>query len=131
MHKLILSLLLIIISFGSFAQANNESYQETSSRINDLVNTRLDVKFDYNKSYLYGQAWITLKPHFYPTDSLLLDAKGMDLKKVALVNNGKIIPLKYNYDGMKININLGKSIKGGEQYTIYILTIRRNLMNLM
>ena len=34
---------------------------------------------------LYGKAWITLKPHFYPTDSLSLDAKGMDINEVAIV----------------------------------------------
>ena len=34
---------------------------------------------------MYGKAWITLHPHFYPTDSLTLDAKGMDIKEVALV----------------------------------------------
>ncbi len=37
--------------------------------------TKLDVKFDYDKAWLYGKAWLTLRPHFYPTDSLLLDAK--------------------------------------------------------
>ncbi len=34
---------------------------------------------------LNGKAWITLKPHFYATDSLALDAKGMEIKKVAIV----------------------------------------------
>ena len=53
--------------------------------INDLVHTKLDVNFDYDKSYLNGKAWLTLKPHFYPTDSLTLDAKGMDIKTVSLV----------------------------------------------
>ena len=54
-------------------------YRASATKINDLVNTKLDVKFDYAKSYMNGKAWITLKPHFYPTDSLALDAKGMDL----------------------------------------------------
>jgi len=49
-------------------------YRATATKLNDLVDTRLDVKFDYDKSYLYGKAWVTLKPHFYPTDSLALDA---------------------------------------------------------
>jgi len=54
------------------------------------VHTRLDASFDYNKSYLNGKAWIRLKPHFYPTDSLELDAKGMEIKMVQLVASGKI-----------------------------------------
>ncbi len=59
-------------------------YRSTPEKDNDLIHTKLDVKFDFSKSYLYGKAWITLKPHFYDTDSLRLDAKGMDIKKVAV-----------------------------------------------
>src|SRR5690242_2126350 len=72
-------------------------YRATPEKINDLVHTKLDVKFDYPKAYMYGKAWITLHPHFYPTDSLQLDAKGMDIKQVAIVKNGKNVPLKYTY----------------------------------
>ena len=95
-------------------------YRGSSQKVNDLVHTKLDVRFDFNKSYLYGKAWITLKPHFYPTDSLTLDAKGMDIKEVALVNGTSKSPLKYQYDGWQMRINLGKTIRGGENYTLYI-----------
>src|SRR5215203_2294003 len=79
-------------------------YRETPAIINDLVHTKLDVKFDYDKAYMYGKAWITLKPHFYPTDSLALDAKGMDIKKVAIIKGSTPTNLKYDYDGMILNI---------------------------
>src|SRR6185295_5203553 len=75
-------------------------YRATATKINDLVHTKLDVKFDYDKSYLYGKAWITLHPHFYPTDSLQLDAKGMDIKEVSLMTGKIKSSLKYLYDGM-------------------------------
>jgi aminopeptidase N len=52
-----------------------KTYRATATKINDLVHTKLDVKFDYKKRYLYGKEWVTLKPHFYPTDSLRLDAQ--------------------------------------------------------
>ena len=57
-------------------------YRETPPKINDLVNTKLDVRFDYKKCYLYGKEWVTLKPHMYATDTLRLDAKGMDIHNV-------------------------------------------------
>lgn len=95
-------------------------YRESSPRINDLVHTKLDVKFDYDKSYLYGKAWITLKPHFYNTDSLLLDAKGMDIKEVAMMKGAAKSALKYDYNGMELRIKLDRTYKGGENYTIYI-----------
>src|ERR1700730_7892699 len=83
-----------------------KEYRETSTRINDLVHTKLDAKFDYAKAYLNGKVWITLKPHFYTTDSLTLDAKGMDIHKVALMNGTAMKELKYNYDGWFLRINL-------------------------
>lgn len=97
-----------------------KEYRATATRINDLVHTKLDVKFDFNQSYLIGKAWVTLKPHFYNTDSLLLDAKGMDLHKVAVVKGASIKDLKYSYDGWQINIKLDKEYKGGEAYTIFV-----------
>ncbi|AMR34486.1 peptidase M1 [Mucilaginibacter sp. PAMC 26640] len=96
-------------------------YRETTPKINDLVHTKLDVKFDYKKRHMYGKEWVTLKPHFYPTDSLRLDAKGMDLKTIAIVKNGKNIPLKFTYqDSASVAIKLDKTYQGGENYTVYI-----------
>ncbi|MBC7535213.1 MAG: M1 family peptidase, partial [Ferruginibacter sp.] len=93
--------------------------RESNPRINDLVHTKLDVKFDYAKSYLYGKEWLTLQPHFYPTDSLLLDAKGMEIKELSVIRGTVKSPLKYTYDGMQINVKLDKSYKAGEKYTLY------------
>ncbi len=101
-------------------EAWKKQYRAFATKINDLVHTKLDVKFDYDKSYLYGKAWITLKPHFYSTDSLNLDAKGMDIKEVALVNDGRNIPLKYQYDSLNLRIQLDKTYSASENYTIYI-----------
>src|SRR6476661_7495283 len=101
-------------------QTNVKTYRATPEKINDLVHTKLDARFDYAKSQLIGKVWLTLKPHFYPTDSLRLDAKGMDIKSVALVRGGKNMPLKYDYDNLSLNIHLNKVYKGGEPYTVYI-----------
>jgi aminopeptidase N len=95
-------------------------YRATAEKINDLVHTKLDAKFDFSKSYMNGKVWITLKPHFYPTDSLSLDAKGMDIHKVAIVKGNAETPLKYDYDGWILDIKLDRTYKGGENYTVFI-----------
>ncbi len=97
-----------------------KEYRETATRINDLVHTKLEIKPDFSKSYLYGKAWVTLQPHFYTTDSLTLDAKGMEVKKVAIIKNNQQIPLKYTYDDWQLHIKLDKAYKAGEKYTVYI-----------
>ncbi|MDF7811984.1 M1 family aminopeptidase [Hymenobacter sp. YC55] len=100
--------------------ATNSEYRAAARKINDLVHTKLDVRFDYAKRYLYGKEWVTLKPHGYATDSLRLDAKGMDIKAVALMQGNTPQPLKYGYDQQQLAIKLGRAVPVGEAYTIYI-----------
>lgn len=129
MKKFLIGVLALTTAQQLAAQDHGPEAQDTSWKkeyrgsytiINDLVHTKVDARFDYAKSYMYGKVWITLKPHFYPTDSLTLDAKGMDINKVALVKGTATTPLKFEYDGWNIRINLGKTFKASETYTIYI-----------
>lgn len=137
-HSLLIFLTLIysIIFTSAFAQPHispkdGKGYRETPVKINDLVDTRLEVKFDYQKSYLYGKEWVTIKPHFYATDSLSLDAKGMDIHQIAIVKGGKLLPLKYIYeDSLTLHIQLDKTYKGGEEYEVFIAyTSKPNLLH--
>ena len=95
-------------------------YRATYPKINDLVHTKLAVSFDYDKQWMYGQEWVTLQPHFYSTDSLTLDAKGMEIKEIALIKGKSKIPLKYTYDSLQLRITLDKTYKRGEKYTVYL-----------
>jgi len=96
-------------------------FRAAPSKINDLVHTKLDVRFDYKKRFMYGKEWVTLHPHFYPTDTLRFDAKYMDINNISVVKNGKNIPLKFTYqDSLSVAIKLDKVYKSTENYTIYI-----------
>lgn len=118
----------LILSAGSKVQAQNADqnkdplsvYRVTALKVNDLVHTKLEVSFDYGKKYLYGKEWLTLKPHFYETDSLTLDAKGMDFKEIAIIDGKKSIPLKYTYDNEQLFIILNRKYKSTEKYTLFI-----------
>ena len=106
------------------AQTDDESwkniYRKPSTIINELKHTKLDVKFDYDKQWLYGKEWVTLHPHLLSTDSLSLDAKGMDIKEIDVIKGNSKSALRYKYDGMVLNITLDKMYKAGENYTVYI-----------
>lgn len=95
-------------------------YRATATKVNDLVHTKLDVRFNYKKRHMYGKEWVTIRPHAYPTDSLRLDAQGMDIKTLSIVKNGKNVPLKYKYDSLTLAIKLDKEYKSTENYTVYI-----------
>jgi aminopeptidase N len=120
-------LLLTLLATVSFAQSQQQTdsswkkeFRETAPIINDLVHTKLSVDFDFQKAYMNGKAWLTLKPHFYPTDSLTLDAKGMDIKKVTVVKGSTNSALQHKYDGMQLRIKLDKTYTRNDKYTIFI-----------
>ncbi len=56
----------------------------------------------------------------YATDSLNLDAKGMNINEVSMVKAKKNIPLKYSYDSTNLRITLDRTYKANENYTVYI-----------
>ena len=110
----------------AFAQEMKEdtswktSYKAFPTKENDLVHTKLAASFNYAQSTMDGETWIVLHPHFYPTCKVTLDAKAMDIHQVALVINNKNIPLSYQYDSLHLFIQLDKTYKASENYTLYI-----------
>lgn len=114
------------LSLGLTLQAQNtgkDIYRPERERINDLIDTKLEVKLNFENQSLDGKEWITLKPHFYPTDSLTLDAKNMIIHKISLVNsNGNHNPLLFDYDlnQKKLKIKLNKIYTRDQTYTIFI-----------
>lgn len=95
-------------------------YRAEAERTNVLVHTKLDLKFDYAKQHALGEAWITLKPYFYATNKLTLDAKGMLIHDVSLVQGTTKKKLNFKNDDFQLFIDLDKEYKKDQEYTIYI-----------
>jgi aminopeptidase N len=96
-------------------------YRATPEKQLSMVHTKLDVSFDYNTRRMNGKAWLTMSPHFYPTDSALLDAKGMWIHEVSLVEGSRKTPLAYSYaDSLTLRIKLNRVIQRGEKVILYI-----------
>lgn len=85
-----------------------EIYMPSETRVFDLLHTRLEVSFDWSKSQLNGKAYLDLKPYFYATNTLVLDAKGFDVHKVGIVKDEIESELQFKYDGAFITITLDK-----------------------
>ena len=92
-------------------------YNGSRTLYTDLIHTKLEVNFNWAKSQLNGLATITAKPHFHASDSLVLDAKGMDIKKVEM--NGKVLNYVYK-DSLTLNIKLDRSYSRDEKFTLQI-----------
>ncbi len=100
-------------------------YRATATKTNNLKHTKLVASFNYEKSQMNGEVWLKLQPHFYPTNQLVLDAKAMDIKEVALVQGTVKSKLTYRYDSMQLHIDLNKTYTAKESYTIYIKYVAR------
>ncbi|OFY86957.1 MAG: hypothetical protein A3F72_02015 [Bacteroidetes bacterium RIFCSPLOWO2_12_FULL_35_15] len=128
----------------SSATDEPQEYRASVTRINDIIHTKLDVSFNWEKQYMYGKATLTVKPYFYPTSTLVLDARGMEMKEVALEytefvktgtdskkdpsgNYEAIVSqitvkktLEFKYENDIITIQLDKEYKNNEQYTVFM-----------
>lgn len=64
-----------------------EGYRASNTIVNDLQHTKLNVRFDWQKKYLYGIAEVTAKPYFGNVNTLILNARGMDINEVSLITD--------------------------------------------
>jgi aminopeptidase N len=111
----ILLFLFVMLTTVSFSQ-NTTTYKPERDKIHNIIHTKLKVDFNFKEKQLNGEAWVTAKPHFYATDKITLDAKGMLIHQVSL-NNEK---LPFNYDDFELIIDLPKEYTKEEEFTIYI-----------
>ncbi|WP_233188593.1 M1 family metallopeptidase [Tenacibaculum sp. SG-28] len=95
---------------------SQHSYKAAKDIVNSLVHTKLKVGFNFEEKTLQGEEWVTLKPHFYDTKTLELDAKAMLIHEISMDEK----PLEYTYDNLKIKIELPKVYQRDQEYTIYI-----------
>ncbi len=90
-----------------------------------VVNTRLDLRFDYKEQYLLGTAVLTLQSRFYPQSEVVLDAKGFDIQKVELVGEKKNKNLAYTYNRRKLVIALDRPYPRATPYQVRIVYVAK------
>ena len=94
-------------------------YSPSRTLKNDLIHTKLEVSFDWTKQHLHGKATLTLKPYFYPQNTLELDAKGFDIASVKSFPD--LQKLEYTYDQKKLTIQLGQTYTKEQSYQVEIV----------
>jgi len=57
-------------------------FQTSAEKVWDLIHTDLALNIHFDSSSIDGYATLTLKPHFYSQDSLVLDAVNMEIYEV-------------------------------------------------
>lgn len=93
-------------------------YNPEATRYFDLIHTKLELAFDWEKQYVLGKAHLELEPIFYPINQVVLDAKQFIIHEVKMGENGK--SLTHSYDGQQLKITLGEYYRKGDEINIYI-----------
>ncbi len=101
-------------------EPDTRSYRATEARIHDLKHMNLAVSFDWKKRSVLGSTELTLSPYFYPSNELVLDAKGMEIANVGMINGNNTEALEYTYDKTYLRIKLEKTYTRNESYTVKI-----------
>lgn len=117
---LALSLLATSYTFAQTAISGRSFYRATPEKKTALRHTKLKVDFNFSNQTMDGEEWLTAAPFFYPSDSLILDAKTMLIHQVALDQQGKLQNLPYTYRDDLLRIKLPKKYQKDENYTVYI-----------
>ena len=84
----------------------------------DLIHTKIEISFDWAKKRANGKATLTMRPWFYTTDKVSLDAKNFDIQSVTF--DGKSEQLKRDYNNEQLTIYLGKNFTRTEEFKIAI-----------
>lgn len=112
--------ILFIIFIANQVQAQRlyrfNDHGKTATKEFNLIDTKLNLSFNFDAQTVNGEAWITLTPHFKSTDKLQLDAKKMNIYEVK--SNQEV--LKFYNSGTKLNIDLPKVYTKNDTLTIYI-----------
>ena len=112
--------LLFVVFIASQTQAQRlyrfNDNGKTATKEFDLVDTKLNLSFNFDDQTVNGEAWVTLSPHFKSTDKLQLDAKKMNIYEVKQGNQ----VLKFYNTGTKLNIDLPKVYTKNDTLTLYI-----------
>ena len=95
-------------------------YRAVPTKYVDLKHVKLEASFNYSKSQLNGKAWLTMLPHLYATDSIVLDAKGMDIHALQLVTKKNNEDLQYTYDSLELHIKLPRFYSRKDTIKLYI-----------
>ena len=89
----------------------------------DLKHMDLWLDVDFEKEQVHGKSRIFLEPHFYPMDTLKLDAKFLGIKSCRL--SGDSSETRFSYDSLVLRIPLPVSYLKGQLISVEMKYVSR------
>jgi len=95
-------------------------YRPSRTRTFDLLHTKLEVRPNIQAHTLDGTATLQLRPYFHEQKRLQLDAKGFKIHELFLLVGDRQMPLRYDYDGKVLDIELDRTYTREEDLIVEI-----------
>ncbi|MCC7030647.1 MAG: hypothetical protein IT257_10095 [Chitinophagaceae bacterium] len=103
-----------------------DNFRTTPNKQIDILHADIAVKFNWGLHQCIGTEKILLKPYFYETDSILLDARHMIFDGISIEDmNHNPIQYLVNYDQKILNLKLEKKIKSTDTVLLTISYIAK------
>lgn len=96
-----------------------DEFRSTKEFTFDLLHTSLDLTPLWKTEQMKGKAILTMKPYFYSTDEIVLDAKKMDIHDVKVLFKGNNLKFSQQYDSSKLTVKLTQKLTA--QDTIQVI----------
>jgi len=102
------------------AKAGPDAYRASATHVWDFKNTRIALSFNRKEKTADAKEWIKMRPFFYPTDTIVLDAKGMRIDSVELVTKKGNAHLNYTYENNQLTIRFGHLYHSSDTVELYL-----------
>ncbi|NPA33814.1 MAG: M1 family metallopeptidase [Chlorobi bacterium] len=100
-------------------EETSSTYQETPPTLWRLIHIDADVHPVFETQDLFGEATLTLVTHFYPMDSLTLDARQFSIDTIEVINPSNI-EFEYHYDGRHIRFRFNHTFQKNDTLVVKI-----------
>jgi aminopeptidase N len=114
---------LVVTPEATYNTDSLKPYNASNTFEHDLLHTKIEISFDWAKKRANGTATLTMRPWFYTTNMVNLDAKNFDILSVNF--EGSTTPLKYDYNNERLSIQLGKQFTRKEEFKLVIKYIAK------
>lgn len=83
-------------------------YRATTTKVWDIPHSSVELHFDFIKRTASCKAMLQIKPYLSAPDTMVLDAKGMHIKQVAILREGRpgMDLLPFSYDSLQLKIEV-------------------------
>ncbi|MCS5491528.1 M1 family metallopeptidase [Algoriphagus limi] len=94
------------------------AYRASSTRDFDILDTELDLSFDYQRQAVLGEATLQIKPYSKKQRELILDAKDFEVGRIYFLDGEEETVLNYRYDFKQLLIYLPEELSPEDTFKI-------------